>query len=102
MNKIVVGGVIGTLAIVLVVGLLFFEFDGASDTESVVTDPTPVTRPSVQARPNTFSIMTPEEKAASEEAARVAAEQAALVTATTSTSTETDVTEENVELEATN
>jgi hypothetical protein len=50
-------------------------------------------RPDVQARPDTFTVMTPEQKAAAEEAERIAAEQAALTASTTASSTTTTTDE---------
>ena len=97
MNKIVIGSIVA----VLVIGgiSIFLLNQSSSNTAQTVetTTPATVSRPTVQAVPNTFTIMTPEEKAAADEAKRLADEAAAAATDAASTS-ETEV-ETEVELE---
>jgi uncharacterized membrane protein required for colicin V production len=94
MNKMVFGAIAG----VLLIGAIAIFVINQQDTVTVDTisndSPDSITRPAVQAIPNTFSIMSPEEIAAAEEAARLAAEAALLAsTTTTSTATSTDSTD---------
>jgi hypothetical protein len=91
-TKLLVG-----IVIAIIIGALIATawFRSADDTtislEELNAEPFEVTRPDVAPIPNTFSIMTPDEKAAAEEAARVAAEtQLAASTTATSSATSTE------------
>jgi hypothetical protein len=102
--KLIIGGVLA----IVVTGMIAFSLlqapeDQAPEGTYVDEDFVP-TRPAVQARPNTFNVMTPEEKAAAQaEAARVAAEQAALAASSSATSsatsTDSETTQESDEAE---
>ena len=91
--KLIVGGLIAVV-VVGAIGLGIFRGSEPEAPAGTFVDEDFVnTRPDVQARPNTFSVMTPEEKAAAEEAARIAAEEAlsASSTATSTASTTDDI-----------
>lgn len=95
MNKIFLGGIIG---VVVIGAIAVFVLNLQDSSESEVAGPdtqNSITRPAVQAVPNTFSIMTPEEKAASEQAARIAAEEAAEQASSTASSTDEAEPEED-------
>jgi hypothetical protein len=100
MNKTVIGGIVGVI-VIGIAAILILNLSGTNNgTVLQNNDPgNTISRPAVQAIPNTFSIMTPEEKAASEEAARIRAESALQASSTgTSTDVDTDV-EVEVEVE---
>lgn len=102
-TKLIIGGGLAVVVAVMIgVGLLRTSEPAAPAGTFVDEDFVP-TRPDVQARPNTFSVMTPEEKAAAEaEAARLAAEAAAAsTTATSSATTTVDSTDEGADAEPT-
>jgi len=88
--------IIGLIAVAVAVAIGIGIFSGSEPEGPVGTyvdeDYVP-TRPDVQAKPNTFKVMTPEEKVAAEEAARIAAEQEALSATTTASSTATSTEE---------
>lgn len=85
MNKMVLGAIVGVL-LLGAVAIFVINQQNTSTSDTIGNDtPNSITRPAVQAVPNTFSIMSPEEMAASEEAARVAAEAALLASTTAST-----------------
>jgi len=93
MNKIVLGAIAGVL-LVGGVGIYVFSIVSDSDQVELGGDPgTTISRPAVQAIPNTFGVMTPEEKAMADEAARIAAEAAAQATST-ATTTDDELVEE--------
>lgn len=99
MNKTVVGGIVG---IIVLGAVAIFIINMQSDSNSEVAGPdtqNSITRPAVQAIPNTFNIMTPEEKAAADEAAKIAAEEAARaeLASSTASSSEEDASEEKEE-----
>jgi len=91
MNKTVIGGILGVIVLgTIAVFVINFMSDASTGSTIQNNDPgNTISRPAVQAVPNTFSIMTPEEKVASEEAARIRAE-AALQASSTGTSTDDD------------
>ena len=94
MNKTVIGAIIGVVVIGAVVIFILNQNDDTSATQLQNNDPgSTVSRPAVQPVPNTFSIMTPEEKAAAEEAARLRAE-AEVNASTTATSSDEDTPEQ--------
>ena len=81
----IIGGVLGIGIIGIILANVFAGPD-AGGTEIRTTEQSgEIQRPAAQPRANTFGIMTPEEKAAAEEAARLAAEAAALASSTAST-----------------
>ena len=98
------GGVLMKLGfVVALIGIVFFLSSNA--TEPTVGGDTPVvdnlqvenTIPTIQATENSFGILTPEQKAAREEAARIATEEAARQASSTASTTATstsDVSEE--------
>jgi len=93
MNKMTLGAIAGVL---LVGGIGIYVFILLSEPEQTELggDPgTTISRPAVQAIPNTFGVMTPEEKAMADEAARIAAEAAAQATST-ATTTDDELVEE--------
>jgi type IV secretory pathway protease TraF len=103
-TKLIVGVVLAVAVIVMIGFTLFTNSEPEAPVGTYVDEDFVPTRPDVQARPDTFTVMTPEQKAAAEEAERIAAEQAALIASTTATSTATttdegteEATEEPVE-----
>jgi len=81
------------------IGIGFFSTPEQEDPEGTYVDEDYVpTRPDVQAKPNTFKVLTPEEKAAEEAAERAAAE-AALNASSSATTTATSTPEETDESE---
>ena len=95
MNKTVIGGIVGVIVLgVVVILAINFLADGETPTVPETTQNS-ITRPAVQPIPNTFSIMTPEEKAAADKADQLAAE-AALLATSSATSTETQAADEEV------
>lgn len=100
--KLIVGGVIA-VAVVVMIGLTIFNnSEPETPVGTFVDDDFVVTRPDVQARPNTFNVMTPEEKAAADEAraaAEQAAQQASSTASTTSSSTDNTTQEDSDEQE---
>ena len=105
MNTKLIVGVVLAAAVIVMIGLtIFTNSEPEAPVGTYVDEDFVPTRPDVQARPDTFTVMTPEQKAAAEEAERIAAEQAALIASTTATSTATttdegteEATEEPVE-----
>ena len=90
---------------VLVVGAIAVYLLNRGDTPTQTglqnNDPgNTISRPAVQAIPNTFSIMTPEEKAAADEQARLQAEAAVQASSTASSTDEDDEAMSDAELEA--
>lgn len=84
--KLIVGGVIA-LALISIIAIGVYGEPEEEISGAVFVDENFVnTRPDVVAVPNTFSVMTPEEKAAADEAERLAAE-AALAASSSATST---------------
>jgi hypothetical protein len=93
MNKTVIGGIVGVIVLgVVVILAINFLADGETAPAPETTQNS-ITRPAVQPIPNTFSIMTPEEKAAADQADQLAAE-AALQATSSATSTATEATDE--------
>lgn len=86
-TKLLAGAVIAIIIGTLIVIAIFNTTEPEEESAFDLT-PSQEIRPTTQPIPNTFSVMSPEEKAAAEEAARVAAE-AALNASTTSTSSAT-------------
>jgi len=105
MNTKLIVGVVLAAAVIVMIGLtIFTNSEPEAPVGTYVDEDFVPTRPDVQARPDTFTVMTPEQKAAAEEADRIAAEQAALSASTTASSTATttdegseETTEEPVE-----
>jgi hypothetical protein len=101
MNTKLIVGVVLAVGITVIIGLtIFSNSEPEAPVGTYVDEDFVPTRPDVQARPDTFTVMTPEQKAAAEEAERIAAEQAALTASTTASSTATttdDGTEEAAE-----
>ncbi len=90
MNKTVIFGIVGVIVLgVVVITAVNYLFKPEAAIAPDLNQNS-ISRPAVQPIPNTFSIMTPEEKAASEEAARLAAE-AALQASSTGTSTDDEL-----------
>lgn len=88
--KLVIGGVIAVVVVVMIAFNLLQGTETVAPVGTYVDEDFVPTRPDVQARPNTFNVMTPEEKAAAEaEEARLAAEQAALAASSSASSTAT-------------
>ena len=85
MNKSVVGIIIGIIVLVAIVVLALNRFGKEEPVVTPVQQPANIARPAVKPVPNTFLIMTPEEKAAAE-AAKLA-ELESIDAATTSSST---------------
>jgi hypothetical protein len=97
-TKLIIGGVIA-IAVAAMVGIGYFTTsDEAEPVGTYVDEDFVPTRPDVQAKPNTFSVLTPEEKAAEEAAERAAAE-AALNASSSATTTATSTPEETDESE---
>jgi hypothetical protein len=93
MNKMAFGAIAGIL-LIGGVGIYVLSIVSDSDQTELGGDPgTIILRPAVQAIPNTFGVMTPEEKATADEAARIAAEAAAQATST-ATTTDQELVEE--------
>jgi len=98
MNKTAIGAVIGVIAIGAVVVFVLNLTTTNNGTDLQANDPgNSIPRPAVQAVPNTFSIMTPEEKVAAEEAARLAAEAAAQASSSATTTEEEMISDEDSE-----
>ena len=100
MNKTILGVIAGVL---LLGGIGIYALNLVSEPEQAELggDPgTTISRPAVQAIPNTFSIMTPEEKAMADETARIAAEAAAQATSTATTTDDELVEETEADSEA--
>lgn len=94
-TKLAILGVI-VLAVVAMVGIGFFNTPEEAEPEATYVEEDYVSsRPDVQARPDTFSVLTPEEKAAQEAAERAAAESA--LNASSSATTTASSTPEEVE-----
>jgi hypothetical protein len=95
MNKTVIGGIVGVIVLGVVV-ILAINFLADGETPPVPeTTQNSITRPAVKPIPNTFSVMTPAEKAAADKADQLAAE-AALLATSSATSTESEATDEEV------
>jgi len=98
-TKLVIIGVI-VLAITAMIGIGFFSTPEQEDPEGTYVDEDYVpTRPDVQAKPNTFKVLTPEEKAAEEEEAQRAAAEAALNASSSATTTASSTLEDTDESE---
>jgi len=94
MNTKLIVGVVLAAAVIVMIGLtIFTNSEPEAPVGTYVDEDFVPTRPDVQARPDTFTVMTPEQKAAAEEADRIAAEQAALSASTTASSTATTTDE---------
>jgi hypothetical protein len=101
MNKFFIGGIVGVVVIGAIAVFVLNMSSTTNGTEIQANDPgNTISRPAVQAVPNTFSIMTPEEKAASDEAARIKAEAELLATSSATTSEAELESEVEIELEA--
>ncbi len=91
--------VLGLIAVVVVLGVGVIVainlFDSEAEQLPVADTPAVITRPAVEPVPNTFSVMTEQERAEAAEAERLAAE-AALLASTTPSSTASS-TEEDLE-----
>jgi hypothetical protein len=89
MNTKLIVGVVLAVAVIIMIGVTIFSNSEPEAPAGTYVDEDYVpTRPDVQARPNTFNVLTPEEKAAAEEAERIAALTAS--SSATSTATTTD------------
>ena len=91
MNKLVIGGVIGAIVLGAVAVYFFNQSQNSNSNAQAPAAEVPITRPAVQAKPNTFSVMTAEERAVAEAEAKRAAEAAALASTTASTSASSTV-----------
>ena len=100
MNKLAIGGVIGVIVLGAVAVYFFNQSQNSNSSNQQPADAVPITRPAVQAKPNTFSVMTPEERAAAEVQERLAAAEASSTASTTASTTleaEVEVENENQE-----
>lgn len=100
MNKLAIGGIIAVVVVGAIAVYLINRMEQETQADLVNNDPgNTISRPAVKPVPNTFSIMTPEEKAAADDAAHLKAEQDALASSTASTTASSSDTEIEVDTE---
>jgi len=82
-TKLVIVGLV-FIVVAGAAGAMYFGGDSRSAAGPDLDQEFEITRPDVKPIPNTFTVMTPEERAAAEEAERLASEALATTTATSS------------------